>query len=216
MGSDLLHACYTCMCITPCSAVAAHAAARVGIRADNGGGTLLTKPRRRAPGRSYEAWVLQNGKIVEPTDSKAVAHAIKDIIVKKDTWSRYSNNGIKNILAYSWPSHCIRYLKMIQTHRDDDSGGGGGTLPRVLTQSRLRHSIDDSIAAAIDPDDLASLADARKSDLGRQRVPLPLPPPPPPLPCRLVSALHRLTVCCRVKRTDAARPTVSKGVLAAV
>lgn len=113
----------------------------------------------------------QNGKIVEPTDSKAVAAAILDIIIKTDKWNRYSCNGIKNILAYSWPSHCIRYLKTIQTHRDADSGsgGGGGGLTRVLTQSRLRHSIDDSLAALTDVEDII---DVRKTgDLAaRMRV----------------------------------------------
>lgn len=113
---------------------------------------------------------MQNGKLVEPTDAKAVSAAIKDIIIKTDKWNRYSGNGIKNILAYSWPSHCIRYLKAIQMHRDDDGGGGG--LQRVLTQSRLRHSIDDSIAAIADVEGIVALGDLRKgADFpGRMRV----------------------------------------------
>lgn len=75
---------------------------------------------------------------MEPTDSKATAQAILDIILDKNKWQRYSNNGIKNILAYSWPSHCIRYLKLIDEYsREDDPGHG---LSRMMTKHRKRNS----------------------------------------------------------------------------
>ena len=57
---------------------------------------------------------MQNGIIVEPTDHKAVADAILAIMLNKDKWQKYSVNGNKNILAYSWPSHCIKYLDHIE------------------------------------------------------------------------------------------------------
>jgi hypothetical protein len=82
--------------------------------------------------------VLQNGKLVEPTDSRATAQAILDIILDKNKWQRYSTHGIKNILAYSWPSHCIRYLKLIDEYsREDDPGPG---LTRMSTMHRKRNS----------------------------------------------------------------------------
>jgi hypothetical protein len=81
---------------------------------------------------------VQNGKLVEPTDSKATAQAILDIILDKNRWQRYSTNGIKNILAYSWPSHCIRYLKLIDEYSREDNPMPG--LNRMLTVHRKRNS----------------------------------------------------------------------------
>eukprot|EP00892_Ulva_mutabilis_P007983 jgi/Ulvmu1/5557/UM023_0093.1 len=158
---------------------------------------------------------LKNGKIVEPTDGKAVAQAILDIIIKTDKWNRYSAAGIKNILAYSWPSHCIRYLKVIQTHRDDDGGGtGGSTLARVLTQSRLRHSIDDSVAAAIDADDLLGLPDARKStDIGSRMKQFNHSVPPDSLPFAMDDTAAPTGA---VHRNDLSQPDLPRADTAAV
>lgn len=52
---------------------------------------------------------------VEPTDHKAVSSAILEIILNKDRWTRFSQSGVRNILAYSWPSHCIKYLDHVET-----------------------------------------------------------------------------------------------------
>lgn len=104
--------------------------------------------------------MLQNGKLVEPTDSKATAQAILDIILDKNKWQRYSTNGIKNILAYSWPSHCIRYLKQIdEFSREDDLGPG---LTRMMTMHRKRNSdtqLEAGSAFAGDLEQLVGSAD---------------------------------------------------------
>ena len=110
--------------------------------------------------------MLQNGKLVEPTDSKRTAQAILDIILDKSKWQRYSNNGIRNILAYSWPSHCIRYLKQIdEFSREDDEAPGQG-VTRIATMHRKRNSdtqLEAGSAFAADPDQMSSPV---KQDLG--------------------------------------------------
>ena len=109
--------------------------------------------------------LLQNGKLVEPTDSKATAQAILDIILDKNKWQRYSTNGIKNILAYSWPSHCIRYLKQIdELSREADQTTGQG-ITRIATMHRKRNSdtqLEASSAFAADPEQMMGPVD----DLG--------------------------------------------------
>jgi hypothetical protein len=102
--------------------------------------------------------------LVEPTDSKATGQAILDIIINKDKWQRYSTNGIKNILAYSWPSHCIQYMRSVENLRNSDSG-----LVRTATRSqhRARHSFDNFEAAVADVE--ATLSELKPLDF-RQRV----------------------------------------------
>jgi hypothetical protein len=83
---------------------------------------------------------MQNGVTVEPTDHKAVSAAILEIILNKDgRWTRYSASGIRNILAYSWPSHCIKYLDHIETLISHESAK---TAPHKLARGGGRHSMD--------------------------------------------------------------------------
>jgi hypothetical protein len=100
---------------------------------------------------------MQNGKLVEPTDSKATAQAILDIILNKDRWQRYSSNGIKNILAYSWPSHCIQYLKNIEVAREDE------TLPRMATMHRRGQQSASRIEAIADLEEAKQMEEMRES-----------------------------------------------------
>ncbi|KXZ52724.1 hypothetical protein GPECTOR_8g118 [Gonium pectorale] len=80
---------------------------------------------------------LRNGVTVEPGDVGAIAAAITDIITRPELWEAYSSAGRSNILAYSWPSHVLSYLRTVEARRAADSslangllaggaGGGGG------------------------------------------------------------------------------------------
>jgi hypothetical protein len=60
---------------------------------------------------------LSNGILVEPTDTAAIASALLKIVTEPDLWDEYSSNGRANIMAYSWPSHCCRYLRHLETER---------------------------------------------------------------------------------------------------
>jgi hypothetical protein len=147
--------------------------------------------------------VLQNGKLVEPTDSKATAQAILDIILDKNKWQRYSSHGIKNILAYSWPSHCIRYLKLLDEYsRIDDPGPG---LTRITTMHRKRNSdtqLEGASAFAAEPevpgtaDDQGETFEAPSVSFGRGRVRcLPTVRLPPPPCVRLCHTSVELSAC---------------------
>ena len=54
---------------------------------------------------------LHHGVVVEPTDSDAVAKALIYILTSQDIWDQMSSNGVNNIIAYSWPAHCKRYME---------------------------------------------------------------------------------------------------------
>jgi len=56
----------------------------------------------------------RNGIIVDPTNPKAVACAIKDLIADPDKWEQFSKNGIMNVRKhYTWDSHAEKYSKEI-------------------------------------------------------------------------------------------------------
>lgn len=58
------------------------------------------------------------GILVDPTNSKAIAKAIKDTIVKPDTWAEFSKNGIMNTRKhYTWASHVETYVQKIKSLR---------------------------------------------------------------------------------------------------
>jgi sucrose-phosphate synthase len=56
------------------------------------------------------------GILVDPEDTKAIAEAIKKILVHEDTWTRFSKNGIINTRKhYTWESHVKAYVHEVQT-----------------------------------------------------------------------------------------------------
>ncbi len=60
-----------------------------------------------------------NGFLVDPTDSSAIAVACKNIITDHDLWNKFSRNGINGIRShYSWSSHCAKMLKEITEVKD--------------------------------------------------------------------------------------------------
>ena len=56
----------------------------------------------------------QCGILVNTTDTKAIADAVKQIITDSEKWKRYSKNGIMNIRKhYTWDSHATSYMNQI-------------------------------------------------------------------------------------------------------
>ncbi|NNG00838.1 MAG: HAD-IIB family hydrolase [Desulfobacteraceae bacterium] len=54
----------------------------------------------------------KSGKLVDVNDLKAMARAIKDILVHEETWDAYSKQGILNTRKYyTWESHAKTYIK---------------------------------------------------------------------------------------------------------
>ncbi|MDH3360159.1 MAG: HAD-IIB family hydrolase, partial [Desulfobulbaceae bacterium] len=69
--------------------------------------------------------------LVDPTDSREIAGAIKKILVDKELWERYSRNGINGVRDhYSWETHCQKTLSLLNEVRsgmpDDKSGAADG------------------------------------------------------------------------------------------
>jgi sucrose-phosphate synthase len=61
-----------------------------------------------------------NGILIDPTDNREIASACKSILVDKDLWQRYSQNGINRVQRhYSWTSHCERSLEAIAKVRTE-------------------------------------------------------------------------------------------------
>jgi sucrose-phosphate synthase len=56
----------------------------------------------------------QCGILVNTTDTKAIATAVKQIITDSEKWKQYSKAGIMNIRKhYTWKSHATSYMKQI-------------------------------------------------------------------------------------------------------
>ena len=57
----------------------------------------------------------QTGTLVDPTNTKEMAAAIKDLIAHPDKWNEFSKNGILNTRKfYSWASHTRSYCTEIK------------------------------------------------------------------------------------------------------
>ena len=57
----------------------------------------------------------KNGKLVNVTDNKNISKAINEIIDDKETWTRFSENGLKNVRkCYTWKAHVEKYLKEVE------------------------------------------------------------------------------------------------------
>ncbi|MFZ0726864.1 MAG: HAD-IIB family hydrolase [Desulfobacterales bacterium] len=54
----------------------------------------------------------RNGLLVDPTDTRAIAAAVKKIIADGGNWDTLSKNGIMNVRRhYTWTSHALSYLE---------------------------------------------------------------------------------------------------------
>lgn len=95
---------------------------------------------------------LSNGILVEPTDVRAVSDALVQMVTSTELWQRYSDNGRNNIVAYSWPSHC---LKMLQ-HVEGEKRRHKVRVPAA--RSALRMSLDDLTLSDIATEAVAAAA----------------------------------------------------------
>lgn len=60
---------------------------------------------------------LHHGVVVDPTDKTAVANALLSILTNPERWDSMSKSGINNIMAYSWPAHCKRYMEAMDAEQ---------------------------------------------------------------------------------------------------
>lgn len=60
---------------------------------------------------------LSNGILVDPTREDKVAEALLDLLTNGPNWDKCAANGVHNINAYSWSSHCIKCLNAIEIEK---------------------------------------------------------------------------------------------------
>jgi sucrose-phosphate synthase len=99
---------------------------------------------------------LHHGVVVDPTDSDAVAAALLSILTAPSTWSSMSTSGVDNIMAYSWPAHCKRYMETMDVEKRFNSNtkakhdrSMSGLLTRRLSRLDLLGIVDTEISATL-------------------------------------------------------------------
>ncbi|HIJ79872.1 MAG: HAD-IIB family hydrolase [Desulfobulbaceae bacterium] len=114
----------------------------------------------------------ENGILIDPTNSSAIAAACRKILVDKELWEFYSGNGINGVRKhYSWPSHCKRTVELIKKVRAEMPASleaPATSKPRAfgsrLTRAKrlLITDIDNTLVG--DPDALAALLGVLKEN----------------------------------------------------
>ena len=105
---------------------------------------------------------LHHGLLVDPNSSKEIADALVKILTEPKEWEEMSQNGIKNIMAYSWPSHCKQVLESLEKEK----------------QYHKTHTV----SLLLLPQFLCPLCWLQAKG---KLAALTTPPPPPPLPSSL-------------------------------
>ena len=83
----------------------------------------------------------QGGILVDATDSRAIATAVRKIISDSDLWGNYSKTGIISTRKhYTWKSHVHTYVETVQTlHKESEES--------ALAVREPRHSIGRRLAS---------------------------------------------------------------------
>ena len=98
---------------------------------------------------------LHHGVVVDPTDGDAVAKELIKILTSPATWDAMSANGIGNIMSYSWPAHCKRYMLSMdaeymyfdrsQRHNRMSSTAMSGNLRKAMSRLDLLGIADTNL-----------------------------------------------------------------------
>jgi sucrose-phosphate synthase len=75
---------------------------------------------------------LKNGVVVDPTDAGKVADEILKMLTDPPLWDEKAANGVANINAYSWPSHCLKCLEIIEGEKVSPGCSLGQAVPVTL------------------------------------------------------------------------------------
>jgi len=117
-----------------------------------------------------------NGILVDPTDSGAIAAAIRTIITDADQWERFSKNGLMNVRKhYTWESHAETYVEYLArlrrsySARKIERGEPADPVGRrlVALEALVVSDIDNTLIGE-DNSELAELADTLKRH--RQKI----------------------------------------------
>lgn len=90
-----------------------------------------------------------NGLLVDPLDSNAIAEALLKILSDKDLWMRFANNGYKGAQShYTWLGHARTYLKVIRELKGRRRRVREQTIQRqrlVFTNRAIICDVDDTL-----------------------------------------------------------------------
>lgn len=94
----------------------------------------------------------RNGILVDPLQTQEISSAIRKILVDKQLWAAYSQNGINGVREfYSWDSHCLHamdlYRKVLLNMPQIDSEKGG---PRTVGVGKRLTSLNKLLITDID------------------------------------------------------------------
>lgn len=78
---------------------------------------------------------LKNGVLVDPTNPHEIAEALLKILTNAQLWDDLSTSGVNRINAYSWPSHCVKYLKEIETEKERSERGRRSSMRNTFSGS---------------------------------------------------------------------------------
>ncbi|MEN8136340.1 MAG: HAD-IIB family hydrolase [Thermodesulfobacteriota bacterium] len=103
----------------------------------------------------------QNGILVNPSNSKDISRACRDILIDRELWDKFSRDGINGVRThYVWQRHCDRTVELIEGVRaampasgeDLSSSGQGVGFGRLLTKvKRLLVTDIDNTLVGDDP-----------------------------------------------------------------
>lgn len=88
----------------------------------------------------------ENGYLVNPLDTHAMAATLLDVLSNSQQWEQFSKNGIENVgRFYSWKSHVEQYFNVIQsliTRREP--------IERIMPERRLGFFRDSALFTSLD------------------------------------------------------------------
>ena len=93
----------------------------------------------------------QNGILVNPTDTSAIAAALRKIITDGQLWERYSKNGILNVRKhYTWDNHAGVYMDKVKKLIKAEKGSDMNTMKPTSTIGRRLLKLDHFLITDID------------------------------------------------------------------
>lgn len=88
----------------------------------------------------------QNGRLIDPLDSKGIAESILEILGDRPTWNRLSRNGLRGVRRhYSWDGHAQTYIKKVKSLMSDKK-----TKPFWVTSPKKLLQVDRLLITDID------------------------------------------------------------------
>jgi len=108
----------------------------------------------------------QNGFLINPLDTKAMAETLLNTLSNTKQWKRFSKNGIENVRHhYAWQSHVEKYLNVIRPLIDKHE-----PIERMVPERRAGFFRDRALFTSLDlnligdPQSLSQLLDEVKAN----------------------------------------------------